>query len=163
MSRSGQARRFAMGLVLFAIASNGAPARAQESQGQTPGSASPAPGETPAASDAEQIVVTGSRITTGGFQAPTPVTVVGADRLQQLGASNVGDVLNQLPAFRATVSPANQQVQISSIGARIADLRGLGAVRTLTLVDGRRFAPSTAVGTVDLNLIPSILVSVPRW
>ena len=35
----------------------------------------------------------------------------------------------------------------------------IGSVRTLTLVDGKRFVPSTTQGTVDVNLIPSILVS----
>lgn len=111
-------------------------------------------------SDAEgAIVVTGSRLARAGFEAPSPLTVVGRDRLDVLGASNVGDALNQVPAFRATQSPNNQQVTVSSIGARVLDLRGLGAVRTLVLVDGRRFVPSTHQGTVDLNLIPSILIS----
>ncbi|WP_206185521.1 TonB-dependent receptor domain-containing protein [Sphingosinicella sp. CPCC 101087] len=106
-----------------------------------------------------EIIVTGSRLARGGFDAPSPLTVVGRDRLDNLAQSNVGDALNQLPAFRATGSPNNQQVQISNIGARVLDLRGLGAARTLVLVDGRRFVPSTNQGTVDLNLIPSILLS----
>src|SRR5690606_16384183 len=36
---------------------------------------------------------------------------------------------------------------------------GLGAVRTLTLVDGKRFVPSTTQATVDTNMIPSILLA----
>src|SRR5690242_3389311 len=49
----------------------------------------------------EPIVVTGSRIASS-FNAPTPVTAIGAERLQQRAAPNIGDALNELPAFRST-------------------------------------------------------------
>ncbi|MGE5722685.1 MAG: TonB-dependent receptor plug domain-containing protein, partial [Sphingomonadales bacterium] len=106
----------------------------------------------------ETIVVTGSRIARSGFTTPTPVTVLGEERLSALAITNVADGLNQLPSFRATASPANQQTLGGNIGARTLDLRGLGAPRTLVLVDGRRFVPSTSEGTVDINLIPSALI-----
>jgi outer membrane receptor protein involved in Fe transport len=119
----------------------------------------------PAAEDAaedegEAIVVTGSRIATG-FNSPNTVQVVGSERLEQRGAANVGEALNELPAFRATETPASSGLGVASgyIGGRILDLRGLGAVRTLTLVDGKRFVPSTVQATVDTNMIPSILLS----
>ena len=105
------------------------------------------------------IVVTGSRIARSGFSAPTPVSVVGADRLEQRGVTNIGDALNELPSFRATTGPASQGLsETGYIGGRILDLRGLGPVRTLTLVDGKRFVPATLQGTVDTNLIPSVLL-----
>ena len=106
----------------------------------------------------ESIVVTGSRIARSGFNTPTPVTVMGNDRVQQLNITNVADALNQLPSFRASGAPTNVQSAGGNVGARILDLRALGAVRTLVLVDGRRFMPSTGEGTVDVNLIPSGLV-----
>ena len=108
--------------------------------------------------DAGAIVVTGSRIARSGFDTPAPVTVLDNARTQELAISNVADALNQLPSFRASAGPANQQTAGGAVGARILDLRGLGAPRTLVLVDGRRFVPSTPEGTVDVNLIPSILV-----
>jgi len=108
--------------------------------------------------DAAEIVVTGSRIARSGFTAPTPVTVLGADRAEKLGITNVADLLNNTPLFRATSTPQTSSVFPSNVGARILDLRGLGPERTLVLVDGRRFVPSTNQGTVDLNLIPSALV-----
>jgi outer membrane receptor protein involved in Fe transport len=108
--------------------------------------------------EAETIVVTGSRIARSGFSAPTPVTVLGGERLQALAITNVADALNQLPSFRASGSPSNQQTFGGNVGARVLDLRALGAPRTLVLVDGRRFVPSTSEGTVDINLIPSGLV-----
>ncbi|MBP7336545.1 TonB-dependent receptor [Niveispirillum sp.] len=108
----------------------------------------------------EEIIVTGSRLARSGYNAPTPVTAVGSERMSDLGIANVGDALNQLPSFRAATTPAANLFRVqASIGARTADLRGLGPTRTLTLVDGRRFVPSSDLGTVDLNAIPSLLVA----
>ncbi len=106
------------------------------------------------------IVVTGSRIATG-FSAPTPVQVVGADRLAQRASANIGEALNEIPSFRSTETPASSGLSPAAgyVGGRILDLRGLGAVRTLTLVDGKRFVPSTTQATVDTNMLPSILLS----
>ena len=115
-----------------------------------------------AAEDAgSTIVVTGSRIRSG-FDEPTPVTVLGAERLQERALPNIGDALNELPAFRSTNTPASGGLGAAAggyVGGRILDLRGLGAVRTLTLVDGKRFIPSTTEATVDTNMIPSIMLS----
>jgi len=131
---------------------------AQDAAGTPPAAtAEPAAAAEPPV-EAETIVVTGSRIARSGFTAPTPVTVVGEERLQALAITNVADALNQLPSFRASASPANQQTFGGNVGARVLDLRALGAPRTLVLVDGRRFVPSTSEGTVDINLIPSGLV-----
>jgi iron complex outermembrane receptor protein len=106
----------------------------------------------------QEVVVTGSRISRNGFTAPTPVTVIGAERFEQRAIPNVGDALNELPAFRASATPATQQLAGGNVGARLLDLRGLGPVRTLVLVDGRRFVASTPQGSIDTNLIPSALI-----
>jgi outer membrane receptor protein involved in Fe transport len=110
-----------------------------------------------AAEDAD-IVVTGSRVLRSGFAAPTPVTVVGAERLQAFGDNNVGDALNRLPTFRPQSTPTSQGYTQANLGSQLLDLRGLGAQRTLVLLDGRRIAPSTTQGTVDVNLIPSAIL-----
>jgi len=102
--------------------------------------------------------VTGSRIARSGYSSPTPVAVVGSEKLQKLAVTNVGDALFQLPAFRAGSSPTTSGLTSGTIGARFADLRGLGPTRTLVLMDGRRIVPSTSISTVDLNIIPSILL-----
>jgi outer membrane receptor protein involved in Fe transport len=125
----------------------------------------PAPVAPPAVEVADEpgeeqnIVVTGSRIARNGFTAPTPVTVVGAEQLEQRAITNVGEAMNELPSFRALVTPATQQAAGGNIGARVLDLRGLGGTRTLVLLDGKRFVPSTTQGTIDVNLMPSALVS----
>ena len=131
---------------------------AGNAQADQPAPATPTP-------EGESIVVTGSRITSSGFTAPTPVTVVGADEIQRKGATNIADVLNQLPSFRAQSTPATTAIFINNAGANLADLRGLGANRTLVLVDGRRFVAGTTSGggfspsdSVDLNMIPTSLI-----
>ena len=106
----------------------------------------------------EEVTVTGSRISRDGTATPTPVTVVSQERLQNLGATNIGQVLNTLPSFRASTTPQTSNISPRAAGTIQADLRGLGPTRTLVLVDGRRFIPSTQDGTIDLNQIPSILI-----
>jgi outer membrane receptor protein involved in Fe transport len=120
--------------------------------------------QTPAAAPEDsatvgEVIVTGSRLGRNGYDAPTPVNVVGQERMNQLAITNVGDALNQIPSFRPITSPSTNNFRVSAnIGARNLDLRGLGATRTLTLIDGRRFVGSSDNGAVDLNSIPSILV-----
>jgi outer membrane receptor protein involved in Fe transport len=107
----------------------------------------------------EDLVVTGSRVARNTFNSPTPVNVVGEERMQALAIPNVGDALNQIPSFRATTTPASNFFRASAnIGARAMDLRGLGTSRTLVLVDGRRVVPSSDNGSVDINSVPSALI-----
>jgi len=115
------------------------------------GDAAPAAG-----TSLSDIVVTGTRVVRSGFTAPTPLTVIGEDLFEERAAVSVGEVLTELPSFRATTSPTVRTVFGDS--AYYADLRGLGAQRTLVLVNGRRHVPTSATGQVDLNLIPSIMI-----
>jgi outer membrane receptor protein involved in Fe transport len=115
--------------------------------------------------EGEPIVVTGSRIARSGFTAPTPVTMIGEEQIARQGASNIAQILNEIPAFRAQSTPATTAIFVSNLGASTADLRGLGGNRTLVLIDGRRVVASTVAGgsftpanTVDLNLVPTALL-----
>src|SRR3954466_7351089 len=47
----------------------------------------------------EEVIVTGSRIVRDGYEAPTPVTVVGSEQLEQAAKPNVFDAIATLPAF----------------------------------------------------------------
>jgi len=105
----------------------------------------------PVASD-EEIVVSGSRIQREGFDAPTPTTVIGEAELGLGNRPSIAQVLNDAPQFRATQTPSTTPGNTSS-GVSTADMRGLGAVRTLTLLNGHRFA-----GANDLNIVPQSLV-----
>jgi iron complex outermembrane receptor protein len=120
----------------------------------------------PEEAPATEIIVTGSRIAATGFTAPTPVTVIGQQDLQQQGSSNIADLLNTIPAFRPQSTPATVGIFSSNAGANLADLRGLGASRTLVLIDGRRVVAGTVAGggfspagAVDLSLIPTVLIN----
>ncbi|MGE3334641.1 MAG: hypothetical protein AB7I36_13425 [Rhodospirillaceae bacterium] len=48
----------------------------------------------------DEIVVTGSRIVRQGYEAPTPVSVLGADELNNMGLPNVADAVARLPALQ---------------------------------------------------------------
>ncbi len=78
----------------------------------------------------EEAVVTGSRLATG-FTTPTPVTVLGAEAIEELGITNIGVGANQLPAFRATTTPTTNGWGSFNVGAQIVNLRGLGVTRNL--------------------------------
>lgn len=110
----------------------------------------------------DEVVVTGSRIRRDGFEAPNPLTVIGSEQMEQLGQVNVAEVLNVLPQNIAVQSETNAGVfPTANVGSNFANLRGLNPVagtRTLTLVEGRRFVPTSDGGAVDLNIIPSALI-----
>jgi len=134
------------------------PAAATPPVAATP-SADPAASAPATDAPVAEIVVTGSHVASSGFTTPTPVTTLSNLRAQQLQVTNVGQLLAEVPGFRATSSPTTTGLSSTSIGARFADLRGLGANHTLVLLDGQRFIPSTTSGTVDLNNIPTLLIS----
>ncbi|MEO5597672.1 MAG: TonB-dependent receptor [Novosphingobium sp.] len=117
----------------------------------------PGVGEEPA--EGGEILVTGSRIPTGA-KSSTPVTMMSNEVLQRGNPSTPVAALRDLPALSATATSTRNPPSggASNGGASFLDLRGLGAARTLTLVDGRRFVPATSTGLVDANLIPSALL-----
>ena len=50
------------------------------------------------ATGVEQVVVSASRISIAGYQAPTPVTVVGSEQSERDSKTSIGDVIRELPA-----------------------------------------------------------------
>lgn len=117
--------------------------------------------ETEAAASAGEIVVTGTRIARDGFQAPTPLVVLSQAEIENSSPSNnIADFVNQMPALAGSTRPANSRLNLSSgqAGINSLNLRNLGGVRTLVLVDGRRSVGSTITGLVDVNTIPQLLI-----
>lgn len=114
--------------------------------------------------DAGEIIVTGSRAATNGFDAPTPTVILGEELVKQQGAATIAQVLNQEPAFKATRSPGGNGLNVGNPGQAAADLRGLGPQRTLVLVNGARVVPAAPSinasnpVTTDLNLIPTMMI-----
>ncbi|HKJ73197.1 MAG TPA: TonB-dependent receptor, partial [Alphaproteobacteria bacterium] len=105
-----------------------------------------------------EVVVTGTRIQRTGMQTPTPVTVMPSDELQKMAPTNLIDALDQVPQFLNNDRPDTAASKADSAGASNVNLRGLGAKRTLVLLDGRRVVPSNRLGNVDINLFPQELV-----
>jgi iron complex outermembrane receptor protein len=112
---------------------------------------------------AEAIIVTGSRIVSNGGQSPQPLTVVSAEELLKVSPSNIIDALNTVPEFAASRSQtSNTSTGLGSGGGSAAanqlNLRNLGAIRTLVLLDNQRLPSGTAIGTVDADIIPEMLI-----
>jgi outer membrane receptor protein involved in Fe transport len=106
----------------------------------------------------EEVVVTGSRIVVPNEISISPVTAISPAMIQETGANRIEDVLNSMPQI---YSAQNSNVSNGSDGTAQVDLRGLGARRTLVLVNGRRLGPGTPVrggGPADLNQIPAELI-----
>lgn len=112
-------------------------------------------GDASDAGDAE-ILVTGSRIIRDGGNAPTPVTILGAEQLENGAPGTVADALAQVPQFRSSSRPGSFLNSQNSTGAFL-NLRGLGQSRTLVLLDGRRTPPTTPEGRTDINTYPQLL------
>ncbi|HET7810846.1 MAG TPA: TonB-dependent receptor [Steroidobacteraceae bacterium] len=120
--------------------------------------------ETPAAptpEEGEVIVVTGSRIARDLADASTPISVIGAEEIRLSGTMNVDKVLGDQPQFVQATNGGNTANTVpagSAAGAAYANLRGFGPTRSLTLVNGRRFAIFGPEQVTDLNTIPAALV-----
>jgi outer membrane receptor protein involved in Fe transport len=107
------------------------------------------------------IVVTGTRIVRSGFESPTPLNVISLEEIQNTSpTNNIADFVNQLPALAGSTRPSNSRLALSSgaAGINALDLRNLGEIRTLVLLDGRRSVGSTVTGLVDVNTLPQALV-----
>ena len=87
----------------------------------------------------------------------SPLTIVTREEIAASGKASVADLLQQLPEQG---NAANTQVNLAADGSTRIDLRGLGAQRTLVLLNGHRLPPGGrgADASVDLGSIPSFAV-----
>ena len=110
--------------------------------------------------DVQEVTITGSRIKAPNLVADSPTQAVSQEEIKQANVQAVENLLNNLPSVSADFT----STQSSLVGSTIAtvNLRGLGAIRNLVLIDGRRIGPgdpSSVVGAAaDLNFIPTPLV-----
>jgi outer membrane receptor protein involved in Fe transport len=116
-----------------------------------------------AESAGEAIVVTGSRIRRAPNSDAAPVLEVGQQQILDRGYVSVADALNDLPSNVPTLNQADGSGASSGSGIQAPNLFGLGAGRTLTLLNGRRMVTSSSgiggtdgVGDaqVDSNILP---------
>ncbi|MBB6092740.1 iron complex outermembrane receptor protein [Povalibacter uvarum] len=102
----------------------------------------------------EIIIVTGSYIRGTAEDAALPVDVFTADDLAAQGSPSMIDLVKSIPAVQGVVGESNQFGSAQSTGSGNINLRGLGGVRTLVLMNGRRIAASPTGNGVDTNLLP---------
>jgi len=115
----------------------------------------------------EEVIATGSRIRKDVFTSSAPMDVIDIDEASIQGIASVGDLLrrNSAAAGSPQVTPAltTEFLEHGGLGASTLSLRGLGANRTLVLINGRRPGPAGvrgAVSSFDLNILP--LATVER-
>ena len=108
--------------------------------------------------DVEEVVVTGSRIETSEFTGAQPVIVIDQEAIARTNELGIAEVLREMPInvagsfYERSGSSAGSQAQLS--------LRGLGAGRTLVLIDGRRIpgSPKLDGASANINLLPTAAV-----
>lgn len=110
----------------------------------------------------EAVVITGSRI--GGvtpFNSPDPISVIDPAIQIKEGKTDLASMLQSSPiaagSTQITAAISSNFVTNGGPGAQTIDLRGLGANRTLVLLNGRRAGPAGTRGGVssfDLNVLP---------
>lgn len=145
----------AMASGLFAAMLLAGPAFAQTT------SSPPQDPEEEGATTVGEIVVTGSRIPTNEFTSASPVQILSAERARQRGLSDTTQLL-QSSTLAAGSTQVNSTISSAFVtdggpGSATISLRGLGANRTLVLLNGRRAGPAGTRGGVssfDLNAIP---------
>ncbi|MDB2437959.1 TonB-dependent receptor [Hellea sp.] len=105
----------------------------------------------------DEIIVTGSRLNVNpNLTSPQPILSISSAEISARGVVNIEDLTNTLPQISA--AQTSEQAN-GATGTAQLDLRGLGAQRTLTLIDGRRlpYGDSASVA-VNLDLVPTNLV-----
>lgn len=104
----------------------------------------------------EEILVTGTRIKRKNMIGTSPITQVNAEELLYQGITRVEDLLNDLPQV---FPDQHSGVSGNAKGTATIDLRGLGSIRTLTLLNGRRLpSGSPFFESADINQIPGMLI-----
>ena len=113
--------------------------------------------------DGSEVVVTGSRIKRDTFTSISPLQVLTTDLSQDVGLFDPSQILQR------SESAAGQQIDATfqgfvldnGPGSQTLNLRGLGADRSLLLVNGRRLAPAGVEGAPtnpSINLLPGSLI-----
>jgi len=143
MSSANNSLRHAVHCVLLASAASmpAVPAFAQETDS--------------AARPIEEVVITGSRIRRVDEETASPVFVMDSATIANTGVKTMGDLMMRVPAISGAAT--NPQVNNGGgTGESNVELRGLGAQRTLVLLNGRRLniLGNTTTSAVDVNMIP---------
>ena len=113
----------------------------------------------------DEIIVTGSRIAKSEFTSADPIQAIDPESAKLQGQVQLADILQSTPAAQGSIqitsAISNRFVANGGNDVQTVSLRGLGAERTLVLINGRRAGPSGIRGSVapfDLNVLPLSVV-----
>jgi outer membrane receptor protein involved in Fe transport len=122
--------------------------------------AAQAPEATAAVPEANVVRISGSRIASRGFTQPTPTTSLSSADLEKAAKPNLFNTLAELPALQGSTGRTTSTNSTSSgiQGLSSLSLRGLGTIRTLTLLDGQRVVGANVTGVTDVSQFPQLLV-----
>lgn len=140
-----------------------APVLAQEST-QQEAAASTTSAKNQRATDLDKVTVTGSLIRRADYETSSPVFTIDTERNAAQGQVNIGEFLQRSAIGASETQITNQfggYVVDGGTGVQTFSLRGLGANRTLILLDGQRPGPAGtrgAVGAFDLNVLPTAIL-----
>ncbi|WP_375393425.1 TonB-dependent receptor domain-containing protein [uncultured Sphingomonas sp.] len=124
--------------------------------GGSSASALPTDPAQPASESGQDIVVTGSRITSPGALSASPLTTINAQEIKLEGVTRTEDLLNSLPQVFAG---QGGNLSNGASGTATINLRDLGSQRTLVLINGRRLMPGDpGSSAADINFVPAALI-----
>ena len=111
----------------------------------------------------EEVIVTGSRLKRDTYSSISPLQVITGQVSREIGLIDPGTILQESSAASGVQIDLTFQgfVLDNGPGATTIDLRGLGAGRTLLLINGRRVSPAGVEGapvSPDTQLLPGSLV-----
>ncbi|MGH7129000.1 MAG: TonB-dependent receptor plug domain-containing protein, partial [Planctomycetaceae bacterium] len=104
----------------------------------------------------DEVIVTGSRLRRDTYTSIAPLQVITGQVSREVGLIDATDILQE------STASSGQQIDLTFTGfvldngpgATTIDLRGLGANRTLVLIDGKRGMPINPTMVIDTNSIP---------
>ncbi len=112
----------------------------------------------------EEVVVTGSRLRSSTYSSISPLQIIDAEFQREVGLIDATEILQN------STNAGGQQIDLTfngfvldnGPGSSTISLRGLGANRTLVLMNGRRLAPSGVEGAPsapNISLVPQLMIS----
>ncbi|HET9239942.1 MAG TPA: TonB-dependent receptor [Oligoflexus sp.] len=135
-------------LAIFATAMSAGTLKAQDAPGHEP--------EPKKIEKSEKVMVTGSRLKRIDVENAVPTKILRQEDFQKAGVTSVSELLqNQSENTFGSFGGGGGFV---SVGQSTLDLHGLGAGRTLVLINGRRLPAEASLGGVNINNIPLAMV-----
>jgi iron complex outermembrane receptor protein len=108
----------------------------------------------------ETVTVSSTRIANGGFDAPTPTTVISAKEIEKQANPNIFTTITQLPSMMGSTGTAvgTTNSSFGTNGLSSVNIRGIGTQRNLVLIDGERVVPASVTGVDDISQFPQMLI-----